>query len=185
MKPWKTLDSKIVLEDPFMVVKKDRVKTPDGKEIGWVYIDHSDGVVVIPITEDKKLVTIKQYRYTVKEFAVEFPAGAVHEGEAPEQTARRELEEETGFKTDELVKIGEVYEAYSYSTRKMHIFLARVSKKVGQKLDHGSGEFEDIKIELKPIEEVFSDMTNKVTSSVFHSTLFFLKEKIERGDITL
>ena len=185
MKSWKTLESKVAFKDPFMTIRKDRVQTPDGKEIGWVYIDNSDGVVVIPITPEGKFVTIKQFRYTVKEFVFEFPAGAVHEGETPEQTAKRELEEEAGYIADELTKIGEVYEAYSQSNRKMHIFLAKVSKKIEQKLDHDNGEFEDIEISLKTKDEVFSGMASDVTSSVFHSAMFFLKEKMDKGEIEL
>jgi len=185
MKSWKTIDSRIVLEDPFMVVKKDRVQILDNKEIGMIYIDSPDAVVIIPVTKEKKLVTIKQYRYVVDKHGFEFPAGIVDKNEIPEQTAKRELEEETGYVADELIKLGEVYEAYSQVNRKMHIFLARVSEMGEQKLDNSHDGFEEIEVQLKTMDEISSDLINKTTSSIFHSAMFFLKEKIKKGEIEL
>lgn len=185
MKKWKTIGSETVFDNKFMVVKKDRVETSDGTKMEWFYVNNSDGTVIIPVTPDKKIITLKQYRYTINDFGLEIPAGAVDSGETPEQTARRELKEETGYVADELIKIGEFYEAYSYAKRKMHVFLARVSTKGKQKLERGSGFFEDIETVAKPFDELLPEITKNTTSAIFPAALFMLKQRIDEGEIKL
>ena len=185
MKKWKTLGSETVFDNKFMVVKRDRVETSNRTRMDWFYVDNVDGTVIIPVTPDRKIITIRQYRYTVNSFGLEIPAGAVDADETPEQAARRELEEETGYRADDLIKIGEFYEAYSYARRKMHVFLARVSVKGKQKLEQGNGCFEDIEIVAKPLDEFISEMTKSTTSAVFPAALFILKEKIKKGEVSL
>ena len=183
MKKWKTLDSKLVLDEKFMKVKKERVKTSDGTEISWIYIDSKDAVVVVPVTPDGKVIAIRQYRHTIRDFALEVPAGLTAPGERPEHCARREVSEETGYKTDELVKLGELYEAYSQNNRKMHVFLARVSSKGKKNLDRGGGLFEEIETVEMPFEKILSEITRSTTSAIFPAALFMLKQRIEEGEV--
>lgn len=69
----------------------------DGGGHPFYRIVHEDGVVVAPVTKDQRFVLIRQYRPALERFTLEFPAGGVGAGEAPEQAARRELYEETGY----------------------------------------------------------------------------------------
>lgn len=67
----------------------------------------------------------KQYRYPISKEYIEVPAGKANDGESIEDTAKRELEEETGLKASKLIKVGEIYPACAYSTEDITLFIAK------------------------------------------------------------
>ena len=96
---WKTLKSDIIVSrPPWLRVRHDEVQLPDGRVNPEFYVlEYPDWVNVIAITDDGHMVMEMQYRYGLGETCVEICAGVIEEGETPEQAARRELEEETGY----------------------------------------------------------------------------------------
>src|SRR4051812_47475161 len=93
----KTLKSDLVFKGSFLKVLRDEVELPDGNTTTREYIPHPGAAMIIPITDQGQLVMLHQFRYAVQKVFIEFPAGKVDPGEEPLQTAKRELEEETGF----------------------------------------------------------------------------------------
>jgi ADP-ribose pyrophosphatase len=84
-----------------------------------------EAAAVLPLyTRDASVVLLKQYRPVVNNYIIEAPAGVVDPGEAPEDTARRELEEEAGLIAGELVRVARGYVSPGYSTEVLHLFLA-------------------------------------------------------------
>ena len=98
-KRWTTLKSDIIVSrPPWLRVRHDTVQLPDGRINPEFYVlEYPDWVNVIAITEDGLFVMEKQYRYGIDRTCYEIPAGVMESGETPEEAARRELEEETGY----------------------------------------------------------------------------------------
>uniref|UniRef100_A0A832DFM2 GDP-mannose pyrophosphatase n=1 Tax=Ignavibacterium album TaxID=591197 RepID=A0A832DFM2_9BACT len=85
---------------------------------------HPGGAVVIPIKDDGKIILVKQFRYPLQKTLIELPAGKLDKNEDPLNCAVRELEEETGYKAKEFIKLGAIYTAPGYCTEILHIYKA-------------------------------------------------------------
>ena len=120
----KKINSKIVYSGDFLDVRKDDVILPNGKTSSREWINHPGAVVVIPILPNGDIAMIRQFRYSVGEEFIELPAGKLDKGETPEECAKRELEEEIGFKTNKLSFIATIHPAIGFANEKMSIFLA-------------------------------------------------------------
>jgi len=176
MKKWIKKSSCIVLGHPFMKILNDRVVLPDGKEKDWVYWSSTDSVMIIGMLEDKRLVMIRQYRYLVDDEVIEFPSGRLDRDESPEAGARREFEEETGYKCDSLVKLGAFYETYGQLNRKIHIFFSDKLTPSKQTLD----DVEQIEVMLvDPKEAIQMASENRIVSMGSSLAILLLKEKMQ------
>ena len=109
MKRWKTIDQSVVFDaSPFLKVVKQKVELPNGVEIDDFYQVHlRHFVMVIPVLPNDKVLTIRQYKHGPGRVSLTFPAGFVEEGELPEEAAKRELLEETGYSAGTLTHLGE------------------------------------------------------------------------------
>ena len=94
-------------------------------------------VVIYPITTDgKTIIAVEPRVFTKNTVGIGFPAGYIEEGEKPIEAAKRELLEETGYTTDDLVEVGTFYQDQGCSAAFNHYFIASNCKKVSeQKLD--------------------------------------------------
>jgi 8-oxo-dGTP pyrophosphatase MutT (NUDIX family) len=96
--PWKRLSSRPVYENPWIRVREDSVLRPDGLPgiYGVVHFKNR-AVGVLPVENDGAVWLVGQYRYPLEAYSWEIPEGGCPENESPEETARRELREETGL----------------------------------------------------------------------------------------
>ena len=98
MKKWKTLDSKFLVNAPWLKVAKEKCELPNGKVIDDFYtLWQPDWVLILARAKDGKWVLTEQYRHGTGGLEVEFPAGIINTGESPEEAALRELQEECGY----------------------------------------------------------------------------------------
>jgi len=186
MKKWECKKSELILNEKHFKVKKDTVKLPTNEIKEWIYWDSKDSVMVVGMTRDKKLIMIKQYRYLVGDEVIEFPSGALHNNESIEGAAKREFEEESGFKCGSLVKLGSFYETYGQLNRQIHIFFTNNPAKSEQNLDNGKRGFEDIKVELVDFDKAIKlALENKIVAMGSSLAILLLKEKIERKEIVI
>src|SRR5687767_11805870 len=101
-KDWEVLQSDYVLDNKFWRIRRDQVRLPDGSLYDYYRREHEGWAGILCLTEDNKIVLIRQYRHGLGEVVIELPAGAVDPGEDPGETAKRELEEETGYQTNDI-----------------------------------------------------------------------------------
>lgn len=132
----------------------------DGTKIVRDIVDPGEAAVILPITDDNEVVFITQYREAVNKISLELPAGMIDPGEKPIETARRELEEETGLICNNIEPLISLYPSTGYTSEKVHIFLAR--------------GFDDGKQRLDSTEEILSIKKIKIEDCV---------NKIKNGEL--
>lgn len=152
MNRWKTLKSEYLIRRPWLTARRDAVQLPNGEINDEFYVlEYPDWINVIAITPGGDFVFVRQYRYALDLDSIELCAGVIEPGETPEQGARRELLEETGYgggKWQEIMTIGQNPSTCSNWT---HCFLATgVEKLQDQHLDRT----EDIDVLLLSRDEV-------------------------------
>ncbi len=124
MPEFRVLSSEVVAEAGFLSISEQRIKAPDAEEFTRVVVHHPGAVVVVPVDGDDVLL-VRQYRAAVGDHLLEVPAGKRDvDGEPPELTARRELEEEIGYRPGRLVKLAEFYNTPGFCDEYTHLFLA-------------------------------------------------------------
>ena len=130
------LSSKIIYRGRFLDVRKDGVRLPNGKITTREWIQHPGAACMVPILPDGQLALIRQYRYPVLQEMIELPAGKLDPGESPEECAKRELEEEIGYKAGKLTYLTHIHPAIGFASEKMWLYLAEELEKTGENTDH-------------------------------------------------
>lgn len=102
----------------------NRLRLPNGSEGEWECIRHPGGALAVPVTAEGQLVLVLQYRFAVTGRLLEFPAGTLEVGESPEETIRREIEEEAGYRAKNWRSLGRFALAPGYSDEYIYAFLA-------------------------------------------------------------
>jgi 8-oxo-dGTP pyrophosphatase MutT (NUDIX family) len=122
---WRVRSSSVVVDSPHLRLRKDELELPDGTVLAEYFVRESRGYVMIfPFTTDGRVVLVRQYRYGSDSVTLEFPAGTLDDGEAPEACARRELLEETGFSCSRLEALPELYAEPARSPAINYCFIA-------------------------------------------------------------
>lgn len=158
-KRWTQLKSeRIVSRPPWLSVRCDEVRLPDGRVIPEYYIlEYPDWINVIAITEDGRFVMERQFRYGLGRTCYEIPAGVMEPGETPEEAARRELEEETGYVGGTWTEIMTLSGNATSMNNLSHSFLAMGVKPNGKvHLD----ATEDLEVKLLTRDEVYALLLN-------------------------
>mgnify|MGYP001175412193 FL=1 len=155
IRPWPLIASEPVFDAGLLQVIRDRARSPrTGGERDFHVIRMVDWLMVVPLTEDKKLVMVRQYRHGSREASLEVPGG-LHDGakaeESPEQGAARELAEETGYSGGIWAFLGQLRPQPALFSNRAWIYLARdVRPMSALKLDAG----EDIEVVLLDAQEI-------------------------------
>ena len=118
------ISSRRVFDGNVLHVRIDDVRMPTGRETVREMVEHPGSVIVLPVTKDRQVVFVRQYRYTVDETVLELPAGLIDPDEAPEVAATRELHEETGYMVDAMHLLGSAYVSPGYSQEESHFYVA-------------------------------------------------------------
>jgi len=133
------LEKKVVSETVFkgriIEVHSDQVEFADGGCGVREVVITANAVAVVALNERQEVLMVKQYRYPTSEELWEIPAGKIEAGEAPLQSAQRELEEETGYRAKSWRSIYDFYMSPGFCTERMYLFLAHDLTAYRQKLD--------------------------------------------------
>jgi ADP-ribose pyrophosphatase len=155
----------------------DTLQMEDGVVSDWSYVTGRNGSMIVALTADKKLILVKQYRYTLKQFTYENCAGGVEVGESDTEAASREFTEETGYKFDKLVSLGRYYDLPTETDHWCHIFLATDCQYVcAPTFDNDVEKYFEMSIEVHDFMEVYNSLGTKdsLLKSTEHSFAVFL-----------
>ena len=136
----------------------DEVLLPDGNKSSREIVKHPGAVAIMAITEDKKIILVEQYRKALERSIIEIPAGKIEPGEPPEETARRELEEETGYTTSSLQYVQSFATSPGFADEVIHLYFAENIEKMSIKATLDEDEF--VEVLYVTIEEMESLVTN-------------------------
>ena len=145
-----------IMKGKVLHVTVDTVEIDDGqggekktavREAVW----HFGACAILPVTDDGKIILVRQYRYAAGEPMLEVPAGKIeHNGESPDICAARELEEEAAVTAGELIPLGYVYTSPGFCDERIYLYLARKLDKGAQHLD----DDEFLSVEVYDLNEV-------------------------------
>jgi ADP-ribose pyrophosphatase len=136
------IDGELVFSGNLVKLHRDRVRLPDGSEAVREYIRHPGAVVILALLDNGHVVLERQFRYPHGRTFIELPAGKRDPGEASEASAKRELQEETGYVAREWRRLGIIHNAIAYSDEGIELWLASGLEKGEAKLE--AGEFLEV-----------------------------------------
>lgn len=117
--------SKLLYEGETLSLRKDTFQLQEGAPCQYDIVVHPGAVAVIPITDEGHLLLIKQWRRAAQKILIEIPAGRLEKDEEPLECAKRELQEETGYKADLMISLGGFFTAPGYSTEYIYLYIAK------------------------------------------------------------
>ena len=130
----KTLSTQTIFRGKVIRLELSEVELPNGNVAGREAVRHSGGAAVLLVCGGKVLLE-RQFRFPYGKVIWEIPAGKLNAGEDPESAARRELEEETGYRADGLKKLTQIYPSPGYTDEIIHIYYTESAQALSQHLD--------------------------------------------------
>lgn len=122
--PYKTIDSKIVYENPWIKIREDKIIRPDGKEGIYGVMESNDSVMVVVLNEKNEVYLINAYSYPDQSWNWELPGGG-GDGEDAVIASKRELIEETGIVAEDWTLLGKTRVCNGLMTERQSTYLAR------------------------------------------------------------
>jgi ADP-ribose pyrophosphatase len=172
------LSHELVYECFFMKVYEDDVRLPNNLTSKRIYIMHNSAAAVLPITIADKIILIKQYRYPIRSESIEIPAGKKDFlGESGLACAKRELEEETGYGTENIDLIQTINSCVGYSNETIDLFVARDCVKILNPKKGDDDEFVEV-IEVDKLQAKNLVLSGEISDAKTLIALqwFFLQE---------
>lgn len=173
----KTTKTTPIFDGKIVKLQVDDVTLPNGKVAKREIIKHPGAVAVIAITNDGKLVMVEQYRKALERSIIEIPAGKLEPGEEPIVTARRELEEETGYGAHNFSYLQTFATSPGFADEVIHLFVAKDLYKIEEKADLDEDEFvELLEVTLEEAQEMVADARIYDAKTAFAVIWFAMKQ---------
>lgn len=153
----KTVLSQPIFKGRVISLKVDDVLLPNGEMAKREVVNHPGAVAIIALTDAGKLLVVEQYRKALERSIIEIPAGKLEPGEKPEVTAKRELEEETGYTCGELTYLQTFATSPGFADELIHLFVARKLIPLKEKAALDDDEFVELmEVTLEEAEEMMT-----------------------------
>ena len=150
----KQVETKTVYKGKIVNVRSDIAELQNGSRAEREVVEHPGGVGIVAVTNDNKVLMVRQYRYPMEEELLEIPAGKLDEGEHPFGCAVRELSEETGCTAGKYVDLGAIYPSPGFCKETLYLYLALELKQGEMHPD----ENELLSVDQVDIDELISDI---------------------------
>ena len=134
--PWITESTRAVYANPWIRVREDLARLPDGRTTIYGVVECGEAVGVLPFVDRDTVLLVGQYRYVARDFYWEMPTGTHHPGESLEATAQRELAEEAGYEAGRLVSLGDFHTSKSILREVAHLYIAEALRPASRPPDH-------------------------------------------------
>lgn len=177
---WKLISSEHIVKDQWIDFRRETYEFPDGGTFGPFYnYSRKSYAVVIAETTEGNYLCVRQYRHGIKEITTEFPAGGIESEEITEEialhAAKRELQEETGYASEEWIHLMDIPNDATLGDNMAYIFYARNCHQVSQqKLDQT--EFvQQIVLSEKEIDDLISE--GKFQQAIHVMAWYLLKDR--------
>lgn len=172
----KTLSTKQIFEGKIISVQVDTVQLPNGEQSTRELVKHPGAVAVIPVTKNGKIIMVRQFRKALEKEIIEIPAGKLELGEAPEVTATRELEEETGYTTKQLQYVQSFYTSPGFADEIIYLYYTDQLEPMIDEAELDEDEFVEVmEVSLDEAETFMKEEKIHDAKTVF--ALMFLKLK--------
>ena len=173
--PVKVLEHRLSYQGKILRIYDDLVEV-NGRHTHWDLVHHNGAAAVLPVTDDGKILMVRQYRHALSRYTLEIPAGKLDSPDEPMiECARRELEEETGYRSDDLNLLLNINTTVAFCDEFIGVFLAKDLKKSHQHLD----EDEDINVEAWELKDLLELIfTQKMTDSKTVAAILAYANKI-------
>lgn len=171
--PWKILKS----HRPNHWLRIDKVELKSGKPYEAFVFEFQSWANVLALTSDNQVVLVRQYRHGVQKVMLELPGGVVDEGEDPFEGVKRELMEETGYSSPNIIEVGRIHPNPAVQQNTLYCYLALDAEKTGEQ---HFDESEEIEVELIPLDELIKktqsgEFTHALNVAVLYQALNYLK----------
>jgi ADP-ribose pyrophosphatase len=176
---WQTLSSEYISKHIYFTARRDRCIRHDGVIVDpYFVVELPTAATAFALTQDNKVILVRQYRYPIAEVSLETPGGFVDEGETFDTAMKRELMEETGYEFENVEYLGKFAANPGVLNNYTQMFFATGGKKIAaQHLDKN----EEIEIVEMSIEELIEQvMAQKIVQSVHVNCIFFALLKMGR-----
>lgn len=154
----KTTDTQKIFDGRIISLQVDNVTLPNGKTSKREIVKHPGAVAVIGMTEENKILFVKQYRKPLERSLVEIPAGRIEPNEDPKITAIRELEEETGYTTKAVTHITSFYTSPGFADEIIHIYYSDQLTRLTEEVQGDEDEFVEVfELTLEEAKQMMKD----------------------------
>jgi 8-oxo-dGTP pyrophosphatase MutT (NUDIX family) len=161
--PWRTLSSRTIYRNPWLVLREDRVIRPDGAEGIYSVVEMRPSYGIVAINEENQIALVGQWRYVHNKYSLEILTGGSEQDEAPLDAAKRELQEETGLTARDWMALGTIDNSNGVTTDIAHLFLVR-NLTPGPSVPQGD---EQVELRWMPFADaVLSVIKGEITESV-------------------
>ena len=150
---YQILKSDVIFQGKVFNTIVNQIEYDSGNKAVREVAEHPGGAVVVPLTNEGKIVMVTQHRFPMNEILLELPAGKLNKDEDPFICAIRELEEETGYKSENVKELGSIYTTPGYSTEKLWIYLAKDLQEGIHNREEGEYGMQVIELSPEEVEE--------------------------------